>query len=280
MSPTTTKPTSGPTPSTTAFAAVEAGTPRLAWLRGSVQQLLAFASLIVIVAVFSFASPHFFTTNNLVSILTAATVTGILALGTTFVIITGGIDLSIGTAMVLCGVMAGVFLTYLGWPLWAGVAATILFGGLIGLINGVNISVFGIPPFIATLGMMLIAAGLSLAISGTKPIYFTDTPEFQSIMNLSIIPGGLPARRRDLHRHDRRGRSAAVEDDLRPVHVLDPFERGRNRVWVSMCGAGRSSSTRSPGSSSGSRACSAPRVSPRRSRPAAWGSSSRRSPPS
>ena len=189
MSPTTTKPTSGPTPSTTAFAAVEAGTPRLAWLRGSVQQLLAFASLIVIVAVFSFASPHFFTTNNLVSILTAATVTGILALGTTFVIITGGIDLSIGTAMVLCGVMAGVFLTYLGWPLWAGVAATILFGGLIGLVNGVNISVFGIPPFIATLGMMLIAAGLSLVISGTKPIYFTDTPEFQSIMNLSIIPG-------------------------------------------------------------------------------------------
>ena len=188
MNPTTTQP-SAPNPSTTAFAAVEAGKPRLAWLRGSLQQLLAFASLIVIVAVFSFLSPHFFTTNNLVSILTAATVTGILALGTTFVIITGGIDLSIGTGMVLCGVMAGVFLTYLGWPLWAGVAATILFGGLIGLINGVNVSIFGIPPFIATLGMMLIAAGLSLVISGTKPIYFNDTPEFQSIMNLSIIPG-------------------------------------------------------------------------------------------
>jgi len=105
------------------------------------------------------------------------------------VIITGGIDLSIGTGMVLCGVMAGVFLTYWGWPLWAGIAATILFGGLIGLVNGVNVSVLGIPPFIATLGMMLIAAGLALVISGTKPIYFNDTPEFQSIMNLSIIPG-------------------------------------------------------------------------------------------
>ncbi|GAA1802250.1 ABC transporter permease [Agromyces neolithicus] len=193
MSPTTTKPDSGnqaaPTPSTSAYTAIDAGRPRMAWLRGSLQQLLAFASLIVIVAVFSFLSPHFFTTNNLVSILTAATVTGILALGTTFVIITGGIDLSIGTGMVLCGVMAGVFLTYLGWPLWAGVTATILFGALIGLVNGVNISVFGIPPFIATLGMMLIAAGLSLVISGTKPIYFTETPDFQSIMNLSIIPG-------------------------------------------------------------------------------------------
>ncbi|MFF2390602.1 ABC transporter permease [Agromyces sp. NPDC058104] len=190
MSPTTTTRTpTNETVSTSAYAAIDAGKPRMAWLRGSLQQMLAAASLILIVAYFSFASPHFFTTGNLVSILTAATVTGILALGTTFVIITGGIDLSIGTGMVLCGVMAGVFLTYLGWPLWLGVTATILFGALIGLINGVNISVLGIPPFIATLGMMLIAAGLSLVISGTKPIYFTETPDFQSIMNLSIIPG-------------------------------------------------------------------------------------------
>ncbi|UOE44686.1 ABC transporter permease [Agromyces larvae] len=193
MTPTTADRTSAPqpagTPSTEAFAAIEAGKPRLAWLRGSLQQLLAAASLIVIVVFFSIASPHFFTANNLISILTAATVTGILALGTTFVIITGGIDLSIGTGMVLCGVMAGVFLTYWGWPLWAGVAATIVFGGLLGLINGMNVSILGIPPFIATLGMMLIAAGLSLVISGTKPIYFNDTPEFQQIMNLSIIPG-------------------------------------------------------------------------------------------
>ncbi|KQX08553.1 ribose ABC transporter permease [Leifsonia sp. Root1293] len=168
---------------------MEAGKPRFAWVRGSLQQVLAAASLIVIVIFFSVTSTHFFTANNLISILTAATVTGILALGTTFVIITGGIDLSIGTVMVLCGVMAGVFLTYWGWPLWAGVLATIVFGGIIGLINGVNVSVLGIPPFIATLGMMLIAAGLSLVISGTKPIYFNDTPAFQQIMNLSIIPG-------------------------------------------------------------------------------------------
>jgi len=189
MSPTSTRPPTSETPSTSAQAAIEGGRPRFARLRGSLQQLLAAASLIVIVVFFSFTSSHFFTANNLISILTAATVTGILALGTTFVIITGGIDLSIGTGMVLCGVMTGVFLTYWGWPLWAGIAATILFGGLIGLVNGVNVSVFGIPPFIATLGMMLIAAGLSLVISGTKPIYFNDTPEFQQIMNLSIIPG-------------------------------------------------------------------------------------------
>src|SRR6185312_3724172 len=122
----------------------------------------AFVSLIVIMVFFTIASPYFLTPSNLIGILMAATVTGILALGTTFVIITGGIDLSIGTGMILCGVMCGVFLTYWGWPLWAGILATILFGGLIGLVNGTNISVLGIPPFIATLGMMLIAAGLSL----------------------------------------------------------------------------------------------------------------------
>ena len=163
--------------------------PLVAGLRNSLQQLLAFASLIVIVVVFSILSPHFFTTNNIISVLTAATVTGILALGTTFVIITGGIDLSIGTGMILCGVMAGVFLTYWGWPLWAGVLGAIAFGALLGFINGFNVAVLKIPPFIATLGMMLIAAGLALVISGTKPIYFKETPEFQSIMNLSIIPG-------------------------------------------------------------------------------------------
>lgn len=163
--------------------------PLLAGMRNSLQQLLAFASLIAIVVFFSVVSPHFFTTNNIVSVLTAATVTGILALGTTFVIITGGIDLSIGTGMILCGVMAGVFLTYWGWPTWAGVAGAIVFGAIIGFINGINVAVLKIPPFIATLGMMLIASGLALVISGTKPIYFNEHPDFQQIMNLSIIPG-------------------------------------------------------------------------------------------
>ncbi|WP_275424049.1 ABC transporter permease [Virgisporangium aurantiacum] len=158
-------------------------------LGGSVQQLLAFVSLIVILAFFTIASPYFLTYSNLVGILMAATVTGILALGTTFVIVTGGIDLSIGTGMILCGVMTGVFLTYWGWPLWLGVPAAVLFGGLIGFVNGVNVAILRLPPFIATLGMMLISAGLSLVISGTKPIYFKETPDFQLLMNQSVIPG-------------------------------------------------------------------------------------------
>jgi ribose transport system permease protein len=156
---------------------------------GSLQQLLAFVSLLVILLFFSIASPYFFTPSNLVGILMAATVTGILALGTTFVIVSGGIDLSIGTGMILCGVMTGVFITNWGWPVWLGVLGAVLFGGLIGFVNGFNVSVLGLPPFIATLGMMLVAAGLSLVISGTHPIYFQEHPDFRLLMNFSVIPG-------------------------------------------------------------------------------------------
>jgi ribose transport system permease protein len=175
--------------SITASTVAPLRTAILTRIGGSLQQLLAFASLIVIVVFFSFASPYFFTTSNLVGILMAATVTGILALGTTFVIVAGGIDLSIGTGMILCGVMTGVFLTYWGWPIWAGVLGAVLFGGLIGLVNGINVAVLRLPPFIATLGMMLVAAGLALVISGTHPIYFKENPDFQLLMNFSVIPG-------------------------------------------------------------------------------------------
>ncbi|MGI5243545.1 ABC transporter permease [Dactylosporangium sp. CA-139066] len=171
------------------MTSIPASNPIVARIRGSVQQVLALASLIAILVFFSFASPYFFTASNLVGILMAATVTGILALGTTFVIVAGGIDLSIGTGMILCGVMTGVFLTYWGWPVWLGVTAAILFGGLIGFVNGFNVSVLGLPPFIATLGMMLVTAGLALVISGTKPIYFKEHPDFQLLMNYSVIPG-------------------------------------------------------------------------------------------
>jgi ribose transport system permease protein len=112
---------------TSTLTPTETSTPArnaiLSRISGSAQQLLAFVSLLVILVFFSIASPYFFTPSNLVGILMAATVTGILALGTTFVIVSGGIDLSIGTGMILCGVMTGVFLTHWGWPVWAGVLA-------------------------------------------------------------------------------------------------------------------------------------------------------------
>lgn len=147
----------------------------------AMQKVLAFGSLILLVAVFSLLSPNFLTKSNIISILLATAVNGVLAVGVTFVIITGGIDLSIGTVMTFASVIAGVFITMWGMPLWIGILGAIGAGALCGFINGFNVAKFKIPAFIATLGMMMITKGLSLVISGAKPIYFTDTPTFAQI---------------------------------------------------------------------------------------------------
>ena len=81
---------------------------------------------------FSFASPAFMQTDNMINILQATAVNGVLAIACTFVIITAGIDLSVGTLMTFCAVMAGVFLTYWELPMWTGVVAAIATGALCG----------------------------------------------------------------------------------------------------------------------------------------------------
>jgi ribose transport system permease protein len=162
--------------------------------RGVAQQkLLAFASLIVLVIGFSLASPNFFQVSNIMAILQATSVNGVLAVGVTLIIITGGIDLSIGTLMTFCSVIAGVVLTWLGMPLLVGVIAAIAAGALCGLISGTFVARMKIPPFIATLGMMLMLKGLSLIVTGTKPIYFNDTPGFTLIAQGSLIGMIIPA---------------------------------------------------------------------------------------
>jgi ribose transport system permease protein len=157
------------------------------------QMLLAFASLLALMVFFSLASPNFLQTDNMVAILQATAVNGVLAIACTFVIITGGIDLSVGTLMTFCAVMAGVFLTYWGLPIGWGVAAAIVFGALCGFVSGVLIAKLKVPPFIATLGMMMLLKGLALVISGTKPIYFNDTPEFPYISQESLIGLLIPS---------------------------------------------------------------------------------------
>ena len=160
---------------------------------GARQKLLAFASLIGLMVFFSIASPNFMQPENMVGILQSTAVNGVLAIACTFVIITSGIDLSVGTLMTFCSVMTGVVLVYWGLPFWMGLLAAILFGALIGLINGALIAKMKIPPFIATLGMMMMLKGLSLVISGTKPIYFSDVEEFASISQDSLIGTLIPS---------------------------------------------------------------------------------------
>ncbi len=170
-------------------------TRRRSFVRGdAVQRVLAFGALIVLFVIFSALKPEsFLQFDNLVGILLATAVNGVLALGVTFVIITGGIDLSVGTVMTLSAVMTGVFITFWGFPVPIGIIAGILTGTLMGLLNGVVIARMKVPPFIATLGMLNIARGLALVISGLKPIYFNDTPIFNQIAMGSALGNIVPA---------------------------------------------------------------------------------------
>jgi len=158
----------------------------------AMQRIMAFGALIVLSIGFSLASPYFRTFDNFVGILLATAVNGVLALGVTFVIITGGIDLSVGTVMTFSAVMTGVFVTNMHLPIPIGILGGILAGSTAGLVNGLMISRMKIPPFIATLGMLYATKGLSLVISGLKPIYFNDTPIFREIAMGSVLGRVIP----------------------------------------------------------------------------------------
>ncbi len=164
----------------------EAG--RRSLLRSSAMQtVLAFGALIVLLVVFTVASPNFFQFDNIVGILLATAVNGVLAVGVTFVIVTAGIDLSIGTVMTLSAVMTGVFITDWHWPVAVGIVGGILTGAAAGLVNGVVIAKLKVPSFIATLGMLNVAKGLALVISHLRPIYFNDTPSFNELAMGSVV---------------------------------------------------------------------------------------------
>jgi len=164
-----------------------ASRPRRAGRTSAVQTVLAFGALIVMGVVFSIASPNFFQFDNVVGILLATAVNGVLALGVTFVIIAGGIDLSIGTVMSLSAVMTGIVITNWQLPIPLGIAAGLATGAVAGAINGVIIARLELPPFIATLGTLSVAKGLALITSGLRPIYFTDTPSFNELAMGSLI---------------------------------------------------------------------------------------------
>ena len=123
----------------------------------SVQRLLALGALFILLVFFSVVVPHFASTDNYIDILTATAVNGVLAIGVTFVIITGGIDLSVGTAMTFCSVVAGLVSVTLGLPLPLGLLAAFA-AGAAGRHRQRHASIAKakLPPFIATLGMLYV----------------------------------------------------------------------------------------------------------------------------
>jgi ribose transport system permease protein len=158
----------------------------------ALQKAVAFVVLIAMLAYFSVATANFMTQSNMIGIMQATAVNGVLAVACTFVIVSGGIDLSVGTLMTFCAVITGVLLTFLKLPMAVGIVGAMATGAFCGAISGTIIAKFKIPPFIATLGMMLILKGLSLVISGVKPIYFNDTPNFTMISVDSVVGQVVP----------------------------------------------------------------------------------------
>jgi ribose transport system permease protein len=124
----------------------------------------------IIVAFFALNSPFFLRPRNLINILNNSTITLILATGMTFVLATGGVDLSVGSTIGLTGVVVGLALTSgMWWPL--AILVGIAVGATVGLVNGWTISRFGIQPFIMSLAMLSIVRGLALVISGGQPVF-------------------------------------------------------------------------------------------------------------
>jgi ribose transport system permease protein len=134
-------------------------------------------------------TPYFLTVSNLLNVMEQTTINAVIAAGMTFVIISAGIDLSVGSLVAVAGVvLAGAL--HAGMPLAAAIAACLATGFVFGLFNGLAITLGNLPPFIATLGMMSIARGCALVFTDGRPISGFD-PLFRSIATGRVL--GVPA---------------------------------------------------------------------------------------
>jgi ribose transport system permease protein len=127
------------------------------------------AGLVILCVALWIATPHFATVSNLVNVVQQSTIIGVIAVGMTFVIITGGIDLSVGSIVALAGITFGT-LEQAGVPLFVAAAGGLAAGTICGAVNGALITIGRLPPFIATLGMMSVARGVALILSDGRPI--------------------------------------------------------------------------------------------------------------
>ncbi len=161
------------------------------WLRWA----LAPAALVILYLFFGAFGLNYFSYSTLVSIIDAAYYIGFIAIGVTFVIITGGIDLSIGTVMMCGAIVGGTAYKTWGWPMWLALLLICAVGVAFGFFNGVLVSRLRLPPFIATLGTMMISMGVGSIVSNVQSVAFPtrDDPNgwFKSIFKY-ISDNGFP----------------------------------------------------------------------------------------
>ena len=132
-------------------------------------KFLALLGLIIICVILTIATPNFLSADNLLNIARQISINGIVAVGMTIVIVTGGIDLSVGAVAALASCAAGLLMAK-GYPVAGAAAIGLGVGALAGTINGLLITLLRITPFIVTLGMMSMARGLALVLTDGVPI--------------------------------------------------------------------------------------------------------------
>ena len=159
-----------------------------AWWTRSARQLGTLAALGGLCVLLALASPYFLTASNLLNVLEQTSINAIIALGMTFVIISGGIDLSVGSMVALTGVVLGTSLLR-GQPLALSLALPLLAGVGLGALNGLLVTAGRLPPFIATLGTMSVARGLALLYVEGRPVSgFADGFRWLATGRVAAVP--------------------------------------------------------------------------------------------
>ncbi len=164
---------------------------RIAYLKRASERLAPLLFLVLISTFLAIASDNFLTVQNVLTVLLQISVIGIVAIGQTMVMITAGIDLSVGSIVGLSGVVATLLIAGFGVPLFPALLLGILAGALCGVVNGLLVTAVKIPPFIATLAMMSIARGTALVLTGGVAVY--NLPEiFAWLGNGKILQIPVP----------------------------------------------------------------------------------------
>src|SRR5688572_198262 len=171
----------------TAKEADSSTTRLLRWSADWGKRAQALLVLVAIVCLLGVASPHFLSADNLLNVMQQSAINAILGLGLTFVIISAGIDLSVGSLLALCGLVTADLLVH-GVPPPLAALAGVGLGTALGAVNGLVTTASKIPPFITTLGMMLVARSAAAVYSGSTPI--SGLPE--SFRRLSGTVAGVP----------------------------------------------------------------------------------------
>lgn len=153
------------------------------------QQGMVLVVVLMLATFFTIMKPSFASWINISSLLLASVVTGIQALGLSFVIATGGIDLTPGLGMAATSVIGAILMANFGMPIWVGILGCILSGALIGLINGSLVAYVRMQPMIATLAMMMVCWGVALVLANGRTVSLRGVEGFETIAIGQLIPG-------------------------------------------------------------------------------------------